>query len=170
MVTINDHEPHVVVRNVIMCVLAASISDVDQASECITHVWYSALIRQTDLDLLKAHVLPLVSEVCLKIKDEPLSGLHSETWQAGKCSLRVAMSKEAWQLLLSCLTVRPGLTLRQAQALRLAIVNDPARQDTYDRTTVKQSPAHRVSKQKFREDGIILPFGYSREEFVIPNP
>ena len=169
-VTINDLEPHVVVRNVIMCILATSIGDADQASECITHVWYSAFIRQTDLDLLKTHVFPFASEVCSEVEDKSPASLYSATWQAGKCSLRIVMSKAAWQLLLSCLTVRPGLTLRQAQALRLAIVKNPERQDFYDRTTVSQSPDHRLSKQKFKEDGIILPFGYSQEAFVIPNP
>lgn len=80
------------------------------------------------------------------------------------------MSKEAWRLLLSCLTVRRGITMRHAQALRLAVVNEPEHQDVYDRTTLRHLPAHRVCKQKFKEDGMVLPFGYSRKEFVIPNP
>lgn len=168
--TINDHEPHVVVRNVIMFILATSIGDADQASECITHIWYSAFIRQTDLDLLKKHVFPFAAEVCSEIEDKLSASLHSKILQAGKCSLHVTMSKAAWRLLLSCLTVRPGLTLQQAHALRMAAVHKQEHQDIYDRTTVSQPPGHRVSKQKFKEDGIILPFGHSREAFVIPNP
>jgi hypothetical protein len=169
-IAINDHDPHIIARNVIICVLATSVSNADEASECITHVWYSAFIRQTDLDLLTTHVLPLVQEVCAKIGDKSSASLHSKTWRLGNCSMRLVMSKEAWQVLLSCLTVRPGLNLQQAQALRLAVTNCPEHLDDRDRVAVRQSPAHRVSKQKFNEDGIILPFGHSREAFVIPNP
>jgi hypothetical protein len=79
-VTINDHEPHVAVRNVIICILAASINDIDRASKCITHIWYSAFIRQTDLDLLRTHVLPLVDEVWSDIKDKFLTSAHSKKW------------------------------------------------------------------------------------------
>jgi hypothetical protein len=169
-VVINDHDPQVIARNVIMCILAASVDDADQVSECITHIWYCALIRQADLDLLNAHVLPLIEEVCSDIKDQASTSLHSKTWRVRKCSLCITMSKEAWQLLLSCLTVRPELSIQQAQALRLAVMNGKEDQDIRDRLAVPRSPAHRVSKSKVNEDGIILPFGYSRKAFVIPNP
>jgi hypothetical protein len=169
-ITINDHDPHVVARNIIICILAASIDNTDQASESIIHIWYSAFIRQADLDLLTTQVLPLVQEVWSEIKDKSSTSLHSKTWRIRNCTLRLAMNKKAWQFLLSCLTVRPGLTLQQAQALRLAVTNGHKHRDDRDRVAVRQSPAHRVSKQKHNEDGIILPFGHSREAFVIPNP
>lgn len=168
--TINDHDPHIVARNIIICILAASVDNAGEASESIIHIWYSAFIRQTVLDLLTAHVLPLVQEVCSKIEDKSSESLHSKTWQIRDCSLRITMNKKAWQLLLSCLTARPGLTLQEAQRLRLAVTNSYKHRDDRGRVAVRQSPAHRVSKQKHNEDGIILPLGHSREGFVIPNP
>jgi hypothetical protein len=169
-ITMNDHDPHIVARNIIICVLAASVENAAEASESIIHIWYSAFIRQADLDLLTTHVLPLVQEVCSKIKEKSSASLHSKKWKIKNCSLRLVMSKMAWELLLSCLTVRPGLTLQQAQALRLAVTNGHDHRDDRDRVAVRQSPAHRVSKQKHNEDGLILPFGHSTQAFVIPNP
>jgi hypothetical protein len=169
-VTINDHDPHTLARNVIICLLAASDIDGEGVSECIVHLWYSALIRQTDLDLITTHVLPMVQAVCTSIKDKSDGSLHAKTWQLGKCSLRAVLTKGAWQLLLSCLTVRPELTLEKAQALRLAVTDSPRFQDDRDRVAVRQMPQHRVSKHRLNKDGIVLPFGHSREAFVIPNP
>jgi hypothetical protein len=169
-VTINDHDPLVVARNIIICVLAVSIDDADLASECITHVWYSAFRRQVDLDLLHTHVLPLAKEVCLKIADKSLASLQAKTWRVRKCSLRLIMSKQAWQLLLACLRVRPELTPSQAQTLRLAAIDKPEGQDSRDLDTLRRLPVHRISRQRFRDDGMALPFGHSRKTFVIPNP
>jgi hypothetical protein len=169
-VTINDHDPHTLAQNVIICLLAASDNDGEDVSECILHLWYYALIRQTDLDLITTHIFPLVQAVCTNIKDKSDGSLHAKTWQVGKCSLRVVLTKDAWQLLLSCLTVRPELTLEQAQALRLAVTDSPRFQDDRDRVAVRQSPKHRLSKHRFNKDGIVLPFGQPREAFVIPNP
>jgi hypothetical protein len=169
-VTMNDHEPHTMARNVIMCLLAASVDSGEEASECILHVWYSAFIRQIDLDLIATHVLPLVQAVCEKIKDKSTGSLHAKTWRIKNCSLRLVLNKDAWELLLSCLTVHPEITLERAWVLRLAITNSFKHQDDRDPLAVRQSPAHRVSKQRFNEAGIILPFGHSRKTFVIPNP
>ena len=169
-VTINDRDPLVIARNLMICVLAASIDDADQASECITHIWYSAFIRQADLDLLQAHVLPLAEEVCLKIADKPSTNLQAKKWQIRKCSLRLIMSKHAWQLLLACLKARPEITPSQAQALRLTAINKPEDQDNLDLGTLRRSSVHWVSRQRLRDDGMVLPFGHSGKEFVIPNP
>ena len=159
-----------VARNVIICILAASVRNADKASECIAHIWYSAFIRQADLDLLNAHVLPLVQDVWARIKDKSSANLHSKTWKLMNCSLSLVLEKETWRLLLSCLTVRRELTLQQAQASRSAITRSIEHRDDLDRYTVQQLPVHRVSRQIFVDDGILLPFGYSRKAFVIPNP
>jgi hypothetical protein len=169
-VTINDRDPLVIARNAIICILAASIDDADQASECITHIWYSAFIRQADLDLLHAHVLPLVEEVCSKIADKPSKSLQAKIWSIKKCSLRLSMTKKAWQLLLSCLKVRPEMNPSQARALRLAAINRPEDQDNRDLGTLRRLPVHRLSRKRFRDDGMVLHFGHSRKAFVIPNP
>jgi hypothetical protein len=95
-VTLDDQDPRIVARKVIMCILAASVTNADKASECITHIWYSAFVRQTDLELLTAHVLPSVQQACSKIKDNSFVSLHTETWQIGNRSLRLGLTKKAW--------------------------------------------------------------------------
>jgi hypothetical protein len=45
-------------------------------------------------------------------------------------------------VLLSCLTVHPGLTLQQAQASRLAVTNSQGHRDDRDRTGQVSIDAH----------------------------
>lgn len=44
LIIINDMDFHVVARNVVMLLLALSISDHQEAAEAILHCWYSALL------------------------------------------------------------------------------------------------------------------------------
>lgn len=166
----NDRDRHIVARNAIILLLMVTIDNTKVLSECVLHVWYSAFIRQDHLDLMNRHVLPLIQDVCEKIEDESKGSLHSEKWQFGRCTLCFELDKEAWQTLLSCLTVRSDITLEDARQIRRAVVNRPEHADFRDYIAIRQLPAHRLSRRRFDDDGILLPFGNSRELFVIPNP
>lgn len=169
-VTMNDYDQHVVARNAIILLLMVTVDNIEVVSECILHIWYSAFIRQVDLDLINRHVLPPIQEICAMLEGKSAVSLHSVKWRIGRCTLRFTLAKAAWHMLLACLTVRPELTFEDAQQMRLAVVNRPEHQDSHDHTVIKMPPEYRPCKKKFREDGIVLPFGHSRETFVIPNP
>ena len=53
-----------------MLLLIALIADDElQAADLILHVWYSAFIRQQDMEFLASRIRPLIEEVNIKIKD-----------------------------------------------------------------------------------------------------
>lgn len=44
------------------------------------------------------------------------------------------------------------------------------RQDVQDLKTLLHPESHRICRGQSHEDGLLLPFGYSRKEYVTPNP
>ena len=141
-----------------------------RAIETVIHVWYSAKLQSSHLRLLQSHILPLFQDVCAKIKDKPDGTILGKTWTFGSKTLRATLSKEKWMLLPSFLELPEGLSCSQADQLRQAITLAPERHDYRDRNLLFQKPSHRVCKRRFREEGILLPFVHSREEFNVPNP
>lgn len=168
-VHINDIEEDVVVRNVILLLTALSF-DKNSAAEAMLHLWYSALIPRWVLSSLETKVLPLIKDVCNKTRDKPDHTLLGKTWQLGTCELRVVFTKRQWGRLLHHLQVPFGLDGTKALAVRKTTTSAPTRIDYVDRSWCCQPPLWRVARQKFREDGILLPFGASRADFDTPNP
>lgn len=75
-----------------------------------------------------------------------------------------------WNALPSFLDVPLGVSAKRAQGIRKAITMALERIDHLHRHLFAQKSAHRVCLQKFRHDGILLPFGFLRQPFVVPNP
>lgn len=152
-----------------MLLLVLTISDEQEAAETVLHLWYSALIRPADMkhiDVLR----PLIQDVCIKIADRKADLLQAKTFSFGSCSVRVALKKKAWTRLLQSLYVPIGLSMELADEIRVRITNAPQRQDYRHREYIYQQPEHRICKERFREHGIMVPFGCPRDEFTIPNP
>ncbi len=84
--------------------------------------------------------------------------------------MRVALQKSAWDSLLAYVEVPEGLTHESAHKIRTAITLAASRGDYRDRYLYCQEPSHRVPLNKFRDDGILLPFGSRRHDFQVPNP
>ncbi|KAL7909005.1 hypothetical protein GGI35DRAFT_493828 [Trichoderma velutinum] len=168
--TINDHDPDVVARNAMILLIALVSDNIDEAVDCIIHVWYSALIRKSDLDMIQQKVLPLVQSTCEKIKDKTPDNLLGKTWRFGKRSLRLVLRKAVWDRLLTYMNIPEGLTAEQASRIRTAVTLDKSRKDYLDLHLLFQSPSRRVAKHRFRQDGLLLPFGAPRHEFQEPNP
>lgn len=166
--TINDIDLDVVARNLVILLLIMLVEDPHQAVESAIHIWYSAFIRPTEAGLLANIISPMVENVCAKIANRGPKSLQAKTWKIGKCSLRLVLEKESWKALLSYFRAPSSLTLQKAKELRVAIT----RKYTSDkhRDLVVLQPHHRVSNDKFREDGLLLPFGHARDDFTIPNP
>jgi hypothetical protein len=169
LLVINDLDMDVVARNVIMLLLALKVEDSEQAAQSVIHIWYSATIRPVDAQLLKELIYPMIEDVCFKIADRAAGTLQAKTWNVGKCSLRLVLKKESWTTLLSHLRVPLGLTLQQAYDKRVAVTKAEQQQEIHRDLCVLR-PEHRLCREKYRDDGILLPFGHSREEFTVPNP
>ncbi|KAL6789236.1 hypothetical protein J3E68DRAFT_444094 [Trichoderma sp. SZMC 28012] len=168
-ITINDNDLDVVARNAIILLIALVADGIDDAVDCIIHVWYSALIRKSDLETLQ-NIPPFIKSVCDRFKDEDPDELIRQTWSLGKRSLTLVMPKSSWDRLLAYIKIPEGLTAERASRVRKAVTLDESRKDYLDKHLLFQSPSRRVAKHRFRQDGLLLPFGAPRHEFQIPNP
>ncbi|KAF1812296.1 hypothetical protein P152DRAFT_487845 [Eremomyces bilateralis CBS 781.70] len=169
-ITLNDHELDIVARNAIMLILLLAVEEPETAVDCVVHTWYSAQISKTHLDLLDTTVRPLLQDMCTKIVEKPDGKLLAKTWHFGKRGIRIALTKQAWIATLSYLDMPAELTSERAHKVRTAVTLAPERKDHLERHLFAQAPARRVGFMKFRQDGILLPFGHSRHAYNIPNP
>ncbi|KAJ5150509.1 uncharacterized protein N7500_010698 [Penicillium coprophilum] len=179
-VSINDRDNVVVVRNVILLLLALSASDtasseagnVQDISEALIHLWYSSFIPERVLAHLQKTVRPLIGDACDEASNLQPGALMSKTWHfASQKSLRVELRREDWLRVKDFCGVPETLTYEKARAARISVTLAPQRKDYLERWHFKElSPSVRVARQRFREDGLLLPFGHSRRGFHIPNP
>lgn len=168
-VTMNDTDLGVVARNAILLLTAFTVKDKGQAAECMIHVWYSAMLTKEHIELL--HELHgMISEVCDNIKGGPSGASHGKTWAFGRGSLRLALTKEAWSSLLSYFDNTRKVSSKQAQELRTRVTMAKERKDHRERSLIRFPAARRICALRFREDGVLLPFGHSRHPFDQPNP
>lgn len=166
---INDFNFMVVARNAILLLVALSLEP-DEAAAMMIHIWYSALLPHVMIDTLRHVALRRFAEICEKIKDKPSTSLQAKTFSVGKGSLRLVLKKHQWDELKDYFNVPPGLTQEDAQAIRRRVMLAPERVDFLHRALCNQPSAIRVATVMFREDGILLPHGASREKFDTPNP
>lgn len=169
-ITINDRDFDIVARNLILLLVALTVERVDDAVDCILHLWYSALVRECDIDILQCRIRPLIEDVCGKIKDKTSGGLFGKTWTFRQCSLRVVLDKSSWSRLLFFVTKPVGLSAERAQKVRAATTLAESRRDYRDRYMYCLPPLRRIAFTKFRQDGLLLPFGHPRHGFREPNP
>lgn len=178
--TINDREFMVVARNVILLLVALTedtSTSLDKSergglAEYMIHLWYSAFVPVAVLARVNTRVGPLIEDVCHRIARTAANSLQEQTWRfASGNSLRLILRKEEWFCLPDYLHVPEGLTQEEASKIRTATTLAPERADYRDRWCFKdESPFVRVAKQRFRDDGLLLPFGHPRLGFSVPNP
>ncbi|OBT63191.1 hypothetical protein VE03_07739 [Pseudogymnoascus sp. 23342-1-I1] len=169
-ITINDLDPDIVARNVIILLIALTVENSDEAIDCIIHIWYSALIRKSDLEILQQRIRPLIESVCEKTKNKTPTSLLGKTWTFGQRSLRLVLEKSSWDNLLSYMDIPAGLTMERANQIRTAITLAESRKDYRDRYLLFQTPSRRIAKNRYWGDGLLLPFGSPRVDFQEPNP
>ena len=179
-VTLNDKEFHVVARNAILLLfiftaldeVTAKSSAGSKIARSLIHLWYSASITSEIYSELVSRVKPLFDDVCRQISATPAQEIVEKVWlfPHGK-NLRLALKSEDWFSLQALCDVPSTLTSQKALEARKAITLAPERRDYRDRWYFKDAtPSVRVAKQRFREDGLLLPVGDDRLGFGIPNP
>ncbi|KAL7652452.1 hypothetical protein ACMYSQ_009737 [Aspergillus niger] len=122
------------------------------------------------MELLGRRVRPLIEDFCRKVKDATPGSLIPNTWKFGQRSLRVILDKESWSRLLTYFDVPTGLTVERARSIRTANSLAELRIAFREYYMSCLPPSHRIAFHKFREDGLLLPFGHPRHEFRVPNP
>ncbi|KAH7085694.1 hypothetical protein BKA63DRAFT_575003 [Paraphoma chrysanthemicola] len=166
----NDKDIITVARNVIK-LLVALVFEAETAVPIIIHLWYSALLPRAMLEALQSTILPMIEDVCEKIKHKDSDDtLQAKTFKIKDRSLRVVLKKEEWTELAKCLQVPSGLTFEQASDMRRGVTLAPGRVDYHDRARLEWSPAVRQGEMHFRSTGILLPYGCSLDAYDTPNP
>lgn len=168
-VVLNDWDFDIVARNAIMLLVALHY-DPEVAVPMIIHIWYSALLPSGMVQSLQFDILPMIEEVCGKIKSKARDSLQSKTFIIRGRTLRLVLKKEDWMNLMAYFQVPEGLSAKEAQMLRHDIVLAPARVDYRERAMLQWPPALRLGEMYFRSAGVFLPFGCSLAAFDTPNP
>jgi len=166
---LNDHDLDIVARNLILVLVVFTSEDMSQAIDCMLHVWYSALITEDHEALLSNTIRPMIDEVNWKIEGKSPGSLQAKTWNFGTNTVCLVLSKEGWAALPAYLSIRPGLSDKRAHEIRTAVTMAAEREDYVHRRWIATRPEFRVCLQKFREDGMLLPFGHNRKAHVRPN-
>ncbi|RDA86906.1 hypothetical protein CP532_1837 [Ophiocordyceps camponoti-leonardi (nom. inval.)] len=169
-ITVNDFDIDVTARNVILLLIAFVVEDVEEATECMIHVWYSASLRKSHMDILENRIRPLIKRVCSSIKAQTKESMVGKTWTIRGRTLRVVLTKEVWRFMLNSFKLRKGLTVERAREIRLNVNMGEDRRDWKEKIYCCKVPRHRVPLHRFFEDGIVAPFGLSRHDFTEPNP
>ncbi|KZV67124.1 hypothetical protein PENSPDRAFT_62747 [Peniophora sp. CONT] len=164
-ITLNDRDPFVSLRNIMLLRLLGADGDPRRAADAALHHWYSVLLPRQ----YHTEILALLSEMGLKLLEDQPSG--ADGYKLGVLSsLQVIMGAGSYlRGLTAAFCAQDKYTAADAKAELNGIRFDPSRRDLHDKSYSRLEPPHRLSIQKFRECGLVLPFGASTAHFDTPN-
>ncbi|KAJ5383863.1 hypothetical protein N7517_001774 [Penicillium concentricum] len=168
-IVMNGIHSGIFAQNIILLLTAFHFRPED-AAPIMIHLWYSALIPASVLAALQAKLQPLIRKVCSEAAQKRALQSFKWAWKKNKASLHVELPRDEWERLREYLQVPDGLSAATAARNRQEVTLPNSREDILHRFLYGQPQYWRVSSMKFRRDGILLPFGCSREEFDTPNP
>lgn len=147
-------------RNLLI-LLISTLSPPEEAAKLMLHVWYSARLTPQMVQLLERHIRRYIAEGvenCRAMSDtESANQMQSMEWKFGGGVLKVSLYKSQWDYVLKILDFRPSL--EEAEQRRRQVMLLETQLDSRDRQYFDLRPSKRVSIQKMRETGVLLPFG-----------
>jgi hypothetical protein len=168
-VALNEKEFVVVTRNIMM-LLTASLFEVKVAVPMIIHLWYSTALPHTMVDDLQVKVLPLIQDVCTKIKNKSDGSILAKEFDFDGNKLRVTLTKKEWFSLADYFMVLRSVSLEKSREIRCGVTLAPERIDHRERAMLNWTRALRTVDVQFRQEGVLLPFGCFEAVFDTPNP
>lgn len=148
-----------------MLVLLGSNDDV--VVETLIHVWYSACLERRHVDILRSAVLPLVEDVVRKIQHVDDDRFLCKRIRLGSVTLTITLMKPQWTKLLAKLAfdLPRSFADQRRQSITLG------RRDHIQRLFmgILYDCHKRLARLRFRETGILLPFGMPVESFEVAN-
>lgn len=155
-------------RNILIILIALNFPP-EIASDMVIHLWYSAFLTESIIHSITNTILPIIQNG-LKSRKANAQGKLRATWTYQKTQLSAELDRKTWNLLLAYCQGNQPISFDDAARLRKSVTVAPSRQDYRERATFALPRSWRVARAKFREDGILLPFGAPRGEFKVPNP
>ena len=174
---VNEQDLLVVVRNV-MTLIASMLLSPRKAAEFMLHLWYSARLTP-DMTAVISHIKKLMENALEKFNNFGEDHLWRSTWNFGTRQLSLSLHKEAWPLMVRILSSEhvgpsfelgfqePGLV---TDARRRFVMLTPHLLDQRESHLFDLPPSQRLSAQRFREHGVLSPFGSDISAFTLANP
>ena len=172
VLTCNDFDH--VARNCILLLVATNFEPAT-ASTMMLHIWYSSLLPRLMLQQLRTVILPLIEDVCAKVRSKP-SGLKdpdlffSKVWKFAGCSIRLTLKQRYWNALLRYFGVPEFMSKDQARQARSNGTTSANDVDERETRLYPMITEWRICFSRFQEDGLLLPFEAPRDHFDTPNP
>ncbi|KAJ0413015.1 hypothetical protein BJY00DRAFT_322735 [Aspergillus carlsbadensis] len=135
----------------------------------MVHLWYSAFLPKDLLQAVQSKIVPPLQELLNLTQEEPTK-LLKKTFSNHNVTLTATLSRSAWEKILSNFKCSSSVSFSEASALRRSVTMAEHRQDYVDRALFRLPPPWRLAHMRFREDGVLLPFGAARDQFNTPNP
>lgn len=167
-IVMNDQDALVTMRNIIMLHVASTFEP-EAAASIILHLWYSVAIESEQLSLLQQALLPGYEAMRHSGAQKHLNELRRGSWKSGPVKLHALIQNKEWLDFPRYLEAQ-GMIVTNAQDIRKLTMLNPIQHDNHQRILYRQPPGWRLARQRFREDGMLLPFGASRDQFDVPNP
>ncbi|KAL4752900.1 hypothetical protein BDW72DRAFT_191664 [Aspergillus terricola var. indicus] len=166
---LNDGDETVALRNIILMIVAFHFQP-EKASIIMLHLCYSAFLRKDMLESVQSVCIPFIQNLLASGQEGPTGLLLKGTCTHNKATLTAALPRVIWERILLIFTTPSRLSFDEAVALRRSVTLAKHRQDQREGSMFRLPPPWRLAQQKFREDGVLLPFGASRDRYNIPNP
>ncbi|ESK91309.1 hypothetical protein Moror_2823 [Moniliophthora roreri MCA 2997] len=160
-IVLNDRNPLVVARNVLILSAIGLMEDVDQAVDFALHLWYSAFIP------MKGSALAFASLHQQLLADQPFDGRQINL--SPTSTLSMVLSPLTIEAIVSDLNFNV-VDAGTANNILNAVMNAPERVDYRDRFYARLKPSHRVAIQEYRRFGLLMPFGAPNAHLNRPNP
>lgn len=155
---INDFNPVIFCRNVVLLLILGNVSDENLAADIALHFWYSAFIP-LEHRFQTSGVLGLFLQRMRENQFPIPLGPRS--------TLSTTLSRELAEYFLHFISCSFSIGDIQNEYDRVRTA--PSRRDYRDRMYASLRPSHRVAFQQFRRFGIVLPFGAFNAHFNCPN-
>ncbi|KAL8784828.1 MAG: hypothetical protein Q9213_003732 [Squamulea squamosa] len=164
---INDRDDLLTARTVIF-LLIALIEDSALAAELILHLWYSSRLTPTLMSVLGSKITPEMSRSVEAAEDKNQGDLISQSWSLHSATVSVHLSRTQWYFILKVLQAKHSVA--ESEPNRQSITVSKRRSDHRERHYYNLTPSMRLCSHKFRQGGVLLPFGYSDKNFNVVNP
>ena len=162
---LNEEDPHVLARAIFVMILA--FSKLRDAYYYMLHLLYSIKwtieIDQAIMDTINADLV----NICSEISERPADRIHDHCWTRGNARLRVTLRVSEWRQLRKVLVTDFSMAHIERETQRT--MNNIYEKDHAELRYAGLPRAMRTSENKYRESGILMPFGHCIESHEEPN-
>lgn len=154
-------------RSILLLIVFSSLPPAE-AAEAAVHLWYSPKLPSSTMAKLRSVFSTKLDKMRQHLRGDNDGLLSTNIQLSDSCSMRCALPRHFWKELFHVLDSR--ISSGTATSMRHIITLAPHRIDYRERHLFTIAPQYRLSKMRYYEDGLVLPFGAERSSFTEPNP